>query len=110
MDEHLIKQLVATISCTSCGQRFEPGNIEVIERKEELWFIKVICSSCHISCFVAAIIREERPPALITDLDERELERFRDLEAISEDDLLEMHRFLKGFSGEIPDLFRKEDR
>lgn len=110
MDEHMIKQVVATVTCASCGQRYDPGNIEVIERKDELWFIKVICSSCHVSSYVAAIIREESPPAIITDLNEKELERFRDLDAISEDDLLGMHSFLESFSGDIPDLFRKEDR
>ncbi len=107
MEEGLIKRMIASIRCGSCGQHYEEAHIDIIEHSEELWFLKVICSSCHVGCLVAAIIREDAKPEVITDLTEAELERFKDLEGVREDDLLDMHKFLKDFDGDFPRLFNQ---
>ena len=109
MEDHVMKRLVASIKCGSCGQPYSPDGIEVIERKDELWFLKALCTSCHVGVLVAAIIREESSPEIFTDLTETELEKFRELGTVSEDDLLDMHGFLKDFHGDIPRLFRQEE-
>lgn len=108
MDENLIKRLIASIKCGSCGQNYLEDHIEVIEHRDELWFLKVFCSSCHVRCLVAAIIREDARPEVVTDLTEAELEKFRQAASIRDDDLLDMHNFLKDFKGDIPGLFRQE--
>jgi len=107
MEERLIKKLIASIKCGSCGQLYEESHIEIIERSDELWFLRVVCASCHVHCMVAAIIREDRKPRVITDLTEAEMERFKDIESIGEDDLLDMHDFLKDFDGDFPRIFRQ---
>ncbi len=108
MDESLIKRLIASIKCGSCGQNYQEDNIEVIEHNGELWFLKVSCSSCHVRCMVAAIIRENARPEVVTDLTEEEVEKFKKLDSIRDEDLLEMHGFLKDFDGDFPRLFRKK--
>jgi len=108
MDDSLIKKLISSIKCGSCGQHYEEARIDVIEHSEELWFLKVVCASCHVGCLVAAIIREDSKPEIITDLTEAELDRFKDMSGVGEDDLLEMHNFLKEFDGDFPRLFRQE--
>lgn len=107
MDESLIKRLIASIKCASCGQNYDEGHIHVIEHRDELWFLRVACPSCRMSCLVAAIIREDATPEIVTDLTPQELARFKELGAIGEADLLEMHRFLKDFDGDFPRLFRR---
>ena len=107
MEENLIKRIIASIKCGSCGQNYEEDHIDIIEHKEELWFLRVICSSCHVKSLVAAIIREDDTPKVITDLTEGELDRFKNLDGIKADDVLDMHNFLKGFNGDFPRLFRK---
>ena len=107
MEEGLIKRLIASIRCGSCGQHYEEAHIDVIEHSEELWFLKVICSSCHVGCLVAAIIREDKKAEVITDLTEAELDKCRDVERVSVDDVLDMHNFLKDFDGDFPRLFRQ---
>ena len=107
MEESLIKRLVASIKCAACGQHYGEDNIEVIEHSEELWFLKVFCSSCHVECLVAAIIRENEQPEVITDLTEAEMERFRGMDEVRVDDVLDMHNFLKDFDGNFPRLFRQ---
>ena len=108
VEESLIKRLIASIKCGSCGQNYEEDHIDIIEHNEDLWFLKVFCSSCQVKCLVAAIIREDEKPAIFTDLSEAELEKFKDLEGIGDDDLLEMHSFLKDFNGDFPRLFRQD--
>jgi hypothetical protein len=108
MEEGLIKRLIASIRCGSCGQNYQEEHIEIIEHSDELWFLKVFCSSCHVRCLVAAIIREDTRPEIITDLTRGELEKFKNMNGIREEDLLGMHKFLKDFDGDFPRLFRQE--
>jgi hypothetical protein len=108
MEEGLIKRLIASIKCGSCGQHYQEDHIDIIEHSDELWFLKVFCSSCHVRCLVAAIIREDKKPEIITDLTREELEKFKDMNGVREDDLLELHNFLKDFHGDLSSLFRQE--
>ncbi len=108
MEESLIKRLIASIKCGSCGQNYQEDNIEVIEHDDELWFLRVFCSSCHVRSLVAAIIRENARPEVITDLTEEEVEKFKSMDGVGDEDLLKMHSFLKDFDGNFPSLFRQE--
>jgi len=108
MEESLIKKLIASIKCGSCGQNYQEDNIDIMEHSDELWFLKVFCSSCHVRCLVAAIIREDNRPEIVTDLTREEVEKFKNMSSVRDEDLLEMHEFLKDFDGDLPRLFRQE--
>ena len=103
----MIKRLIASIKCGTCGQHYEEDNIEIIEHSEELWFLRVFCSSCHVKCLVAAIIREDEKTEVITDLTEAELDKFKDMDRVRVDDVLDMRDFLNDFDGDFPRLFRQ---
>jgi hypothetical protein len=107
MEESLIKKLISSIKCGACGQYYKEDCIEVIEHRDELWFLKVSCSSCHVRSLVAAIIREDRKVEVVTDLTEAELDKFRDVASVRVDDILDMHSFLKDFDGDFSRLFRQ---
>lgn len=108
MEESLIKKLIASIKCGSCGQNYQEDLIDIIEHSDELWFLKVSCPYCHVRCLVAAIIREEAGPEVITDLTREEVAKFRHRDGVSEQDLLAMHDFLRDFDGDFPRLFRQK--
>lgn len=95
MDEQVMKRLVASMKCRSCGQTYDPATVEVLEQSEEMWFLRVYCPSCHVSATVAAIIRNEQEA------------RFRDAAAISEADVRDMHEFLEDFHGDTARLFQQ---
>ena len=107
MEENLIKRLISSIKCGSCGQHYEEDHIDIIEHSDELWFIRVFCSSCRVKSLVAAIIREDEKAEVITDLTEEELDKFRRVDGVGADDMLDMHNFLKEFKGDFPRLFRQ---
>jgi hypothetical protein len=103
MQEDVVKKMIASLKCSACGKGYQEAGIDIIEHKEEIWFLKVNCPACHVGSLVAAIIREEAAP-LVTDLTAGETARFRDAGAVGEQDLLEMHTFLKDFSGDVTGL------
>ena len=103
MEERLIKRLMASMKCESCGQHYEVYNIDVLGHREDLWFLRVHCSACHTQCLVAAIVKESRMSEVVTDLGEIELDEFKD-NVIEIDDVLNMHNFLKDFDGNFSRL------
>jgi hypothetical protein len=108
MDESLVKKLMATLKCSVCGQRYEAANVQVLGRREELWFLSVSCLTCHSQGLVAAVIKEGKPQEVITDLTEEEFARLNGQSAVVGDDVLEIHSFLKDFDGDFSTLFPKK--
>ena len=106
MEEGLIKKLMASIKCDSCGRPYEARNVRVLGHGDGLWFLRVLCSSCHTRCLVAAIIKEDKVPEAVSDLTEAELGKFAVVDVIGADDMLNMHKFLKDFDGDFSRLFR----
>ncbi|MFQ5996872.1 MAG: hypothetical protein ACE5KP_04530 [Dehalococcoidales bacterium] len=107
MEERLIKKLMASMKCESCGQNYEVYNIDIIGHREDMWFLRVLCSVCHTQCLVAAVVKEGEKPGTVTDLTETELNESKD-KLIEAEDVLVMHHFLKDFDGDFSRLFGPE--
>lgn len=107
VEERLIKRLMSSIKCSSCGQHYEVDNVDVLGHNDDLWFLRVLCSSCHIQCLVAAIVKEEKVTEIVTDLTKEELSKFTGV-GVAGDDVLDMHDFLKDFDGDFSRLFGQE--
>jgi len=108
MEEKLIKRFMTSIKCGVCGQRYEVDNVKVLGHQEDLWFLSVFCSACHTQGLVAAVIKEGRAPKVITDLTETELDKFKKMDKLTADEVLDMHSFLKGFDGDFSQLFSQK--
>ncbi len=104
MEERLIKKLMTSLRCDSCGQHYELYNIDIIGHREDMWFLRVMCSTCHTQCLVAAVVKESKASA-VTDLTEAEITKFKGGDIIGADDVLNMHDFLKDFDGDFSRLF-----
>ncbi len=108
MEEGLIKRLITSIKCSSCGQHYDVCGIDVLGHDEDMWFLRTRCSSCHTQSLVAAIIKESRIPEVVTDLSESEVDNLAYMDSVSADDVLGMHSFLKDFDGGFSHLFGQE--
>ena len=108
MEREFIKRLVTTIKCGVCGQPYGGENVRFLGQRDDLWFLSVSCSACGSQSLVAAVIKEGESPQLLTDFTERERVKFRDLEAVGADDVLDVHLFLKSFDGDFAHLFPEE--
>ena len=103
MRESFIKELIANIKCGVCGELYEAGNIRVLGHQEDLWFLSVFCSACHTQALVAAVVREESVEVM-TDLTEEEYAKFAEMKPVSGNEVLDMHEFLKNFTGDVSDV------
>jgi hypothetical protein len=107
VEERLIKKLMTSMKCESCGHNYEPYNIDILGHREDMWFMRVLCSECHTQCLVAAVVREGKVPAEVNDLTAAEIDKLR-RETIEIDDVLDMHNFLTEFDGDFSRLFSQE--
>jgi len=108
MEENLIKRFATSIKCSVCGQHYEVDNVKILSHQEDLWFLRAFCSACHTQCLVAAAIKEGKAPKVITDLTEAELDKFKEMDKLTADEVLDMHSFLKGFDGDFSQLFSQK--
>ena len=76
MQEENLKRLMASIECSSCGQCYEEGNIDVLGNYEDLWFISVFCISCRTQYLVVVVVAEDKVAEVISDLTKAESNKF----------------------------------
>jgi len=108
MEEKLIKRFMTSIKCSVCRQRYEVDNVKVLGHQEDLWFLSVFCSVCQTQCLVAAVIKEGKALKVTTDLTEAELDKFKKMDKLTADEVLDMHRFLKDFDGDFSRFFSQK--
>ncbi len=108
-----IKQLMTTVSCAVCGSNYQPGSIDVIGHRDELWFLRVSCAMCATSGLVAAVVKgteaaAEREIEPAAPEPSPELDLARAPGPITRGDVLGMRRFLARFDGDFKALFGDE--
>ena len=108
MNERFIKKLMSTMKCGVCGEHYDINNIKVLGHRDDMWFLNVSCPACHSQALVAAVIKEGKPPEIITDLTKAELVKFAQASIISADDILDLHGFLNDFDGDFAKLFSQK--
>jgi len=108
VNESIIKRLMSSVKCAVCEQCYEGNSIKIIGHQEDLWFLSVFCSACHSRFLVAAVIKEDMAPKVITDLTEAEQGKFRNIDKLIANDVLDMHNFLKDFDGDLSQLFSRQ--
>lgn len=108
MDERLIKRLIATIKCGTCGQNYQEDQVEIVEHEDDVWFLNVYCSCCQVKSLVAAVIKREKDLEDVNDLTGAEVARFQHIDAVNSNDMLDMRDFLKSFNGDFSGLFREK--
>ena len=105
MNEHFIKQLLSSIRCSVCGDRYQAKDLKILGHQDDTWFVNACCPACYKRAFVVAIIKRDKPPQIIKELSEIETAKFAQASAINSDDILDLHDFLKDFDGDFITLF-----
>ncbi len=106
MDEKFLKKLLATMKCGMCGQQYQSGNINILGRKDDLWFLFVSCPACKSQGLVAAVVKDGKIAEVLTELTPEEQKKLASAAPVTSDDLMDMHSFLADFDGDFQSLFR----
>ena len=104
MEERIVKKLMTSVKCTSCGQNYEMRDVKILGNHYSLYFLEVSCSSCHSRFLITAVINDKNPD-IVSDLTNAELTKFKHSGIPNADDVLDMHSYLKAFNGDFSELF-----
>ncbi len=107
MEERIVKKLMTSVKCSSCGQNYQLRNISVLGHHNDMWFFRAFCPTCQTNYRVAATVSAEETK-IISDLTPVELARFNNARLLTTDDILDMHAFLAKFNGDFNHLFKRE--
>ena len=101
-----IRYLAANIKCATCGQQYRPEDIRVMGHQDELWIMVVSCTDCGTQGIIFAMVREGEAPVaeVLSELTQEEWEKLRSIPQIGIDDVLDIHRLLRDFQGDMDEL------
>lgn len=95
--------------CSVCGQNHARSDIRVLGKLESAWIVRVTCSKCDTSFKLLVVIDEER--ANVSPIQETAARRERRRRpAVSLDEVLDAHEFLKGYEGGVTGILEGDGR
>ena len=94
--------------CSVCDSSLEAERIVVIEEKEQKTTLQVTCSKCHSASIVFLSNNQNGlvSVGMATDLDATEVREKIGQEAISTDELIDLHQFVSGAQADIVKLVK----
>ncbi|MDQ6858854.1 MAG: hypothetical protein M3Z65_07655 [Chloroflexota bacterium] len=95
--------------CSVCGQNHARSDIRVLGKLESAWIVRVTCSKCDTSFKLLVVIDEERTNVSPVQEPSRRAER-RKRPAVSLDEVLDAHEFLKGYEGGVTAMLEPDGR
>ena len=104
----IIKQLIAALKCTSCGEDFQAENIEMLGTHGDICMINVYCHACNTKYYIGVVIDKDELDALVDLKDwvgSSEKTGLTESETLTADEVIDMHSFLEGFDGNFSRLF-----
>ena len=107
MNEELIRRAISSIKCSVCGSKYHPENVTIIGHHDDLWILRLHCLTCNTKGLVAALVKKRETHQSDTDLSNTELIKFKRIEPVGVNDVLDMHNFLKDSDEDIASLLSK---
>ena len=101
--QRFIKEIIANMRCAVCGSYYQADNVRIIGQQADLLVARLTCSQCDTQGLVFATLKEGEP-SFIGEIGPEEWERFRRMSKLSIDDVLDMHRLLRDFQGDLKEL------
>lgn len=97
--EHLTK-------CPLCGKKYQYGRTILLEEADERTTFHLTCDSCKTAILVFLSVGKLGVVSvgMITDLCREEAKRLFGQEAVSANQVIEVHEFLKKFDGKVEEF------
>jgi ribosomal protein S27E len=104
-EEQVIK-LMAAVACEACGASYEPQYVEVLGRRDTVWFLRVRCVTCNSRGLVAARVQPAQSGpngdlAVASPSGAPETAEPTNRDPVNRSDVRGMHRFLQTFDGDF---------
>lgn len=95
--------------CAYCGSEFKADNLTVLEEEEQKTILHVICDKCRTAgiFFISNNQSGVLSLGMATDLDKEEVRQKFLQRAVSADEVIDAHRFVSGYKGNLDELVKK---
>jgi len=94
--------------CSVCESSLDPINVVILDEKEQKTTVHVTCSKCKSAAIVFLSNNQTGMVSvgMATDLDSSEVKIKFDREAISADEIIDLHQFVSDDQGNILQLIK----
>lgn len=102
----IVQYLVTHTRCSGCGRKYAPDDVHLRHRRGDVWLASVACRHCGLQGLIMAAISADyaTEPTSSTDVDDEEHAALDELGPIATEEVLDLHRFLRGFGGDVVQL------
>jgi hypothetical protein len=100
----LILRLIAKLRCLDCGQFYDPHDLAVLQRGQDVWVFSARCGRCHKLTHIVVFMHLNADVEPVGDLTPEELEISDQWPPITSDDVLDVHELLEHFDGDLAAL------
>ncbi len=108
LDKYLfIKRIIASMHCAVCHNRYEEDDIQIVDHRDDIWIMSIVCKHCHTRGQVFALIKEYEDEVALTEMTADEWARFQEMPQIDDDEVLDVHQLLKNFEGDFVELLER---
>lgn len=116
----VLRYVADSVRCARCHHNFEPDEVSVLSRQDDMWFIGISCDVCGIES-MALVILETRssdltimPASDLRTMDSASFDAATNpspssLGPITGDEIEKLHRFLQDYHGDLSEFWDIDD-
>jgi hypothetical protein len=101
-----LDDLLDGVGCAVCRSRVGADRIQLLAQRDDLAFVEIDCDRCGSVSLGIVVEGDDHPPSGSNSVEGPVVERVAmpAADPIDEDDVLDMHRFLHTYSGDLRSL------
>lgn len=104
----LLTSIQESMPCPKCGANYEAEHIHFLGQVDLTCLVQLECTDCNLPIIINCVISSDAHkinPRIVSDLNARDVARFKKMPALQTDDLLRMHQDLMSVGGDFSALF-----
>jgi hypothetical protein len=106
MDKSFMHQSLQMLHCPQCGSLYTDSEVGVLQESDTAILATITCAKCRYQSVITLSLGNNLPLNLTSDLHPGEINHFLNTEAITTDDLLDIHHYLKKTKGNFNEDFK----
>jgi hypothetical protein len=105
-----IKERARYYNCPACARNLESCEVRMLKQADSHLTVEVTCAKCSVTFIVVLAVQysSDEEVEVVEDQD-RVAVRQREMDPISDDEILDVHDLLRNFSGSLSDLVRSNE-
>ncbi len=103
----IIEKIARRLQCSTCGRRYKAYDFSIIEERENIAVMRLVCRECHKKSVVLAVVQHRKVRPVLSELEPDEWLRFHKLPPLGSDDVILMHRQMAEYNGDLGEVLEE---